>query len=70
MGLIAAGAIIAAAGAALADETITYTYDAQGRLIRVVRSDDAGNNIQSNYTYDDADSRTNLNVTGSPTPPP
>lgn len=69
MALIAAGAIVAAAGAALADETITYTYDAQGRLTRVVRSDDTGNNIQANYIYDDADSRTNRNVTGAPSPP-
>lgn len=70
MALIAAGAIVAAAGAALADETIAYTYDAQGRLIRVVHSGDVNNNVQANYTYDDADSRTNRNVTGSPTPPP
>lgn len=61
--------VIAAAGiaaAAVATETITYEYDARGRLVKVKRSGTINNNIQSNYAYDKADNRTNKTVTGAP----
>ena len=58
------------AGAASAAETIDYTYDAQGRLIKVERSGTVNNNVDTDYTYDDADNRTNEKTTGSPNPPP
>ena len=58
-----------AAAAALATETITYTYDARGRLFKVERTGTVNNNVKAEYKYDKADNRTNVNVT-SPNPPP
>lgn len=55
---------------AAANETITYTYDAQGRLVSVVHTGTVNNNVQANYAQDNADNRTNVTVTGSPNPPP
>jgi hypothetical protein len=61
-----------AANAASATETITYTYDAKGRLIKVERSGTVNNGVTTQYTHDKADNRSNVTVTGSPnsTPPP
>lgn len=56
--------------AAYAAETVTYTYDARGRLKQVAHSGSVNNNITSNYVYDKADNRTNKSTTGSPNPPP
>ena len=47
---------------ALADETITYTYDARGRLVKVVHTGTVNNNNQACYKYDKADNRTNVQV--------
>jgi YD repeat-containing protein len=58
------------ATASLASETITYSYDAKGRLIEVQRTGSVNNNVKSNYYYDRAHNRTRLLVTGSPTLPP
>jgi hypothetical protein len=55
---------------AIASETITYTYDARGRLVKVVRSGTVNNNVQAEYKYDKADNRTNVNVTSPNAPPP
>jgi hypothetical protein len=55
-------ATLAVGAAAWASETITYTYDARGRLVRVARSGSVNNNVSANYTYDKADNRTNVNV--------
>ena len=60
------GALIAAAGIASASETISYTYDAKGRVVKVQHSGSVNNNIVANYSYDRADNRTNLNVSGAP----
>ena len=60
------GLISAAAAVALASETISYSYDARGRLIAVSHSGSVNNNVVSNYSYDKADNRTNKNVTGAP----
>jgi len=60
------GALIAAAGIASASETITYSYDAKGRLVKVQHSGTVNNNVVANYSYDRADNRTNLNVSGAP----
>ena len=56
---------------AIAAETITYSYDAKGRLVKVERSGTANNNVKAEYSHDKADNRTNVTVTGSPnaTPP-
>lgn len=64
--LLVIGALIAAAGIASASETITYSYDAKGRLILVQHSGTVNNNVVANYTYDPADNRKNLKVTGAP----
>ena len=64
-GLLALAAIGVAA-AAMAAETITYTYDARGRLIKVVRTGTVNNNVNTSYTYDKADNRTNKTTTGAP----
>ena len=62
--------IAAVAGvAATASETITYSYDARGRLVQVKHGGTVNNNVTANYQYDKADNRTNVNVT-SPNPAP
>jgi len=65
-GLAAIGA--ATVAPALAPETITYKYDARGRLVKVERSGGVNNNVKAEYKYDKADNRTNVNVI-SPNPP-
>lgn len=64
--LLVIGMLIAAAAIASASETITYTYDAKGRLVLVQHSGTVNNNVIANYTYDAADNRKNLKVTGAP----
>jgi YD repeat-containing protein len=65
---MAAGLLIASP--ALAAETITYSYDAKGRLVKVVRTGTVNNNVTIEYTHDKADNRTRLKTTNSPNPPP
>lgn len=48
------------------NETINYTYDARGRLLKVEHSGSVNNSLQANYTYDKAENRVTVNVTGSP----
>lgn len=50
----------------MGNETINYTYDAQGRLTNVSHSGSVNNNLQANYTYDKAGNRLTVNVTGAP----
>ena len=57
-------------GTAQAAETITYTYDARGRLKQVVRTGTVNNGVTSTYTIDKADNRTNVTVTGGGSGPP
>jgi hypothetical protein len=59
---------IAALGSNLAgaSETVNYTYDAKGRLVKVEHSGSVNNNIVTNYSFDKADNRVNVNVTGVP----
>lgn len=56
--------------AAYAAETITYSYDARGRLIQVARTGTVNNNVTTNYAYDKTDNRQTKSTTGSPNPPP
>lgn len=68
-GIAAIAAIAAAAligGMASATETITYTYDAKGRVVKVERAGTVNNNVKSEYTYDKADNRKTSKVTGAP----
>lgn len=48
-----------------ASETITYSYDAQGRLVAVAHSGTVNNGAQASYAFDNADNRTNVTVTGT-----
>jgi hypothetical protein len=60
-----AAAVLAVAGlaaASWASETITYTYDARGRLVKVERSGTINNGVKAEYNYDKGDNRTNVNV--------
>ena len=61
-----AAAISGLAVAAMAAETINYTYDARGRLVRVKHSGNVNNGVNTNYVYDKADNRTNKTTTGAP----
>ena len=56
--------------AADAAETITYTYDAKGRVVKVVRSGTVNNNVTYDYVLDKADNRKKVTVTNSANPPP
>jgi len=46
--------------AADAAETITYTYDAKGRLVRVVHTGTVNNNVQVDYSHDKSNNRTSV----------
>jgi outer membrane lipoprotein SlyB len=63
-------ALAGAAPAAMSAETITYSYDAKGRLVKVVRTGTVNNNVTVDYQHDKADNRTRLTTTNSPNPPP
>jgi YD repeat-containing protein len=54
---------LAWAAPALAGETATYTYDAQGRVVKVVRSSTTTTQ-QTQYAYDKAQNRTSKAQTG------
>jgi uncharacterized protein RhaS with RHS repeats len=68
--MLAAMGVAAIPTLASANETITYTYDAKGRLVQVARSGTVNNGVTTSYTYDHADNRTNKTTTGSPNPGP
>ena len=65
-GALAVAGIASATGLSGGSETINYTYDAKGRLVHVRHSGTVNNNVVANYTFDDADNRKTLNVTGAP----
>lgn len=67
---LAAFVVFASSVPAFATETITYTYDAQGRVVKVVRSGTVNNGVTHEYSHDKADNRTRVKTTGSPNPPP
>lgn len=64
--MIGIAAITGLAAAAFASETVTYKYDARGRLVKVEHSGTINNGVVANYTFDKADNRTNVKVTGAP----
>jgi len=55
---------------ASAAETITYTYDARGRVVKVARSGSINSGIVTDYTHDRANNRTKVKTTGSATNAP
>jgi len=72
-GFIRKLAILAAVvtpGIAHATETVVFTYDARGRLVKVERSGTINNGVKAEYVHDKANNRTNVTVTGSPNSPP
>lgn len=68
--LFASSLIVSIPISGFAAETITYKYDAKGRVAEVKRSGTVNNAVQTNYTYDKADNRTNVKVINSPNAPP
>ena len=64
--LIVIAGLVTVAVAASASETITYTYDAKGRLVVVTHAGTVNNTVVANYTFDAADNRTNVKVTDAP----
>jgi YD repeat-containing protein len=68
--LLIALTVAALAATAMAGETISYTYDARGRLVKAVRTGSVNNNVSATYSYDKADNRTNVNVVSPNSPPP
>lgn len=61
---------ISTAMPAQAGETITYKYDAKGRLVEVKRTGTVNNNVSTTYSHDKADNRKNVTTTGSSNSPP
>ncbi len=54
------------AGAAPATETITYSYDAHGRLIQVQHAGTVNNGVATTYAFDKAHNRIAKTTTGAP----
>jgi hypothetical protein len=54
----------------MAAETISYSYDARGRLVRVARSGTVNNGVTTTHQYDRADNRVVKTTSGSPNPGP
>lgn len=48
-----------------AAETISYTYDAKGRLVKVVHAGTMNNGVQTVYEHDKADNRKKVITTGA-----
>jgi hypothetical protein len=59
-------ALVALTGAAGGSETINYSYDAKGRLVKVEHSGSVNSNVVANYSFDKADNRANVNISGAP----
>jgi len=62
--LLLAAFLLAGAGAAGADERITYSYDALGRLVGATNSGTANSGLATQIGYDPAGNRSNYTVTG------
>lgn len=60
-----AGAALLALAPATAQETLTYTYDGRGRLVKTDHAGTANNGVSSCYAYDAADNRTASSVATS-----
>jgi hypothetical protein len=60
-----AATVALSATAAMATETITYTFDARGRLVQVQHSGTVNSGVNTAYTHDKANNRTNVTTTGA-----
>lgn len=56
-------ALMAVSPSAFASETVTYSYDARGRVIKVEHTGTVNNNIKTEYTIDKVENWTNVKVT-------
>lgn len=65
IGLATAFAACALCVPAHANETVQYSYDARGRLVKVERAQPSVT-VKTEYTYDKADNRTKKVVTTTP----
>ena len=65
----AAVAVMLVTAPSIAQETVTYTYDALGRLITSSTSGGPNNGTQAGTSFDPASNRTNYTVTGGLVPP-
>ena len=63
--IVVLSAGLALAAPAFAAETITYTYDAKGRLTKVVKSGTVNNGVTVDIKHDKADNRTQHKTTGA-----
>ena len=63
--LVVLGSLFVSA-AAFAAETLTYRYDARGRLVRVERIGGPKAGAVTQYSYDKANNRTSRTVSGAP----
>jgi YD repeat-containing protein len=61
---VSASAFIEAS--AEAAETISYSYDARGRVVQVSHYGTVNNGVTTTYSYDKANNRTNKTTTGAP----
>lgn len=50
---------------AVASETVTYTYDELGRMVRTTQTGSVNNGVVTDIDYDPAGNRTDYDVTGS-----
>lgn len=64
IGLLAALSGLSSA-AAVAAETVTYTYDARGRLVEVNHTGGPASGTKTTYEYDDADNIKRKKITGA-----
>ena len=46
-------------------ETITYSYDAKGRLVKTVRTGSINNGLTTEVSHDKADNRSRVKVAGA-----
>jgi RHS Repeat len=53
---------------AQAGDTVTYRYDAKGRLVKVERTGTVNNGATTNYEHDRAHNRKRVVTTGAPAP--
>jgi hypothetical protein len=59
---LSAAAALLALTPAFASETVTYTYDARGRVVKVAHAGTVNNGASACYVYDKADNRSTVDV--------
>lgn len=64
--LLATASAASCAAPALAAETISYGYDARGRLVSVARTGTVNDGATTSYTFDKADNHLAVQTTGVP----